>query len=87
MEKQNLKKSIKFWVILFLVLFFGGNAIKFVTTKGSQHPLLSSLFKMIISLVCLIFVFHRKYAKFMMRQTKIEEFFLSTNDELLNFFQ
>ena len=72
MEKQNLKKSIKFWVILFLVLFFGGNAIKFVTTEGSQHPLLSSLFKMIISLVCLVFV----YAKFMMRQTKIEEFFL-----------
>ena len=57
-------------------LFFGGNAIKFVTTEGSQHPLLSSLFKMIISLVCLIFVFHRKYAKFMMGQTKIEEFFL-----------
>ena len=75
MEKQNLKKSIKFWVILYLVLFFGGNAIKFVTTEGSQHPLLSSLFKMIISLVCLIFVFHRKYAKFMMRQTKIEKFF------------
>ena len=73
MEKQNLKKSIKFLVILFLVIFFGDNAIKFVTTEGSQHPLLSSLFNMIL-LICLIFVFHRKDAKFMMRQIKLEEF-------------
>ena len=64
MEKQNLKKSIKFWVILFLVLFFGGNAIKFVTTKGNEHLLLSTLFKMIMPFACLIFVFHRKYDKF-----------------------
>ena len=75
MEKQNFKKSIKFWVILFLVLFLGSNAIKFMATEGSEHPLLSSLFKMIISLACLVIFIHRKYAKFMMRQTKIEEFF------------
>ena len=75
MEKQNLKKSIKFWVILCLLLFFGSNAIKFMTIEGSEHPLLSSLFKMILSLACLMFFIHRKYAKFMMRQTKIEEFF------------
>ena len=75
MEKQNFRKSIKFWVILFLVLFLGSNAIKFMTTEGSEHPLLSSLFKMIISLDCLVILIHRKYAKFMMRQTKIEEFF------------
>ena len=48
-----------------------------MTVEGSEHPLLLSLFKMIISLACLIFVFHRKYAKFMMRQTKIEEFFFT----------
>ena len=77
MEKQSLKKKIKFWVILFLVLYFGNNAIKFMIVEGSEHPLLLSLFKMIISLACLIFVFHRKYAKFMMRQTKIEEFFFT----------
>ena len=75
MEKQNFKKSIKFWVILFLVLFMGSDAIKFMTNEGSEHPLLSSLFKMIISLACLVILIHRKYAKFMMRQTKIEEFF------------
>ena len=77
MEKQSLKKKIKFWVILFLVLYFGSNAIKFMIAESCEHPLLLSLFKMIISLACLIFVFHRKYAKFMMRQTKIKEFFFT----------
>ena len=71
MEKQKIIKINKI-----LDYFISGTIfIKFVTTEVSEHPLLSSLFKMIISLVCLILVFHRKYAKFMMRQTKIEEFF------------
>ena len=35
------------------------NAFKFINTEGSEHPLVSSLFNMIIFIGILVFIFHR----------------------------
>ena len=72
---MNKNKTAKVFGILFLALFFSFNAIKFISMENSDHPLFSSLFKMIISLAGLIILFHKRYAKYIMRQTKLEEYF------------
>ena len=59
MEKNKLKKSIKWWVIFCLLFFFDSNFIKFITIDDSELALLSSLFKMITSLPFLRFLIHR----------------------------
>ena len=53
MEIINNNKTAKLLTILFLALYFSLNAIKFMLTENSEHPLFSLLFKMIISLACL----------------------------------
>ena len=75
MEKKEQEKYKKIWIFFFIAFIFGYNAIKFILTDGSDHPLVSSLFSMIISLAALIFFFHEKYGKYIIRQTRIEEYF------------
>jgi len=47
-------------IILTLILFFIYNAFKFINCQGSDHPLVSSLFNMIIFLGIIVFIFHGK---------------------------
>ena len=74
-KKEQENKYKKIWIFLFIIFIFGYNAIKFILTNGSDHPLVSSLFSMIISLATLIFFFHEKYGKYIIRQTRIDEYF------------
>ena len=57
MEKKEQEKYKKIWIFFFIAFIFGYNAIKFILTDGSDYPLVSSLFSMIISLAALIFFF------------------------------
>ena len=74
-KKEQENKYKKIWIFLFIAFIFGYNAIKFILTDGSDHPLVSSLFNMIISLAILIIFFHKKYGKYIIRQTRIDEYF------------
>lgn len=56
--KHNFKtKKI---VIVFLILNILYNAFKFLNVEGSDHPLVWSLFNMILSLGILVLLCHKK---------------------------
>ena len=55
-KKWNVATK-KLWVIL-LILNFAYNAIKFLNADGNAHPVVWTLFNMIISLGLLVFNYH-----------------------------
>ena len=65
MRNGVVTKKIPFitWVfILFLAVFFY-NFFIFLNTDGNTHPLVGSLFNMIIALFIFFFVFHKEDLK------------------------
>ena len=57
MEKNEEREiKLNFIVILVIALFFY-NGYNFINIQGSKHPLVASLFNMIISLAILIFLY------------------------------
>ena len=60
MEKKNHSIITNHKIILILIIFFIFNAFKFINQEGSDHPLISTLFNMIIFLSILVFFFHGK---------------------------
>ncbi len=47
------------------------NVFKFINTEGSEHPLVSSLFNMIIFIGILVIIFHRNEIDEIPSNTKI----------------
>ena len=77
MEKNgtNVQNSM----ILLLVILFCYNGFIFINTQGSDHPLLISLFVMVIILAALIILYHKKEfiggQKELIGQTYLEKYF------------
>ena len=74
---KNNKIYIKNWLALISSIFFFFNAWKFMTTPGSEIPILSILFNMIIYLGIIIFLLHKKeiiHVDYGYIQTKIDEY-------------
>ena len=59
MEKPKQAKNFE-WVIITAALFFAMNVIKFLSLDGSQLPIPSTLYNMILILAIIIFFIHRK---------------------------
>ena len=53
----NISKSLLFIILIFLFLF---NIIKFFNTNGSEIPIISILFNMIITIGLIIFFYMKK---------------------------
>ena len=77
MEKNG--KNMQNLIILLLVMLFCYNGYIFINTQGSDHPLLISLFVMVIILVALIILYHKKEfiggQKELIGQTYLEKYF------------
>ena len=77
MEKNG--KNMQNSIILLLVILFSYNGFIFINTQGSDHPLLISLFVMVIILTALIILYHKKEfiggQKELYRQTYLEKYF------------
>ena len=79
MEKYNERKSRKNWILFLLIVIFFVNGYKFLNTEGNGHPLLGSIFNMIIILASIIFLYHKKEIiegqKNILCQTNLEKYF------------
>ena len=77
MEKNG--KNMQNLIILLLVMLFCYNGYIFINTQGSDHPLLISLFVMVIILAALIILYHKKEfiggQKELIGQTYLEKYF------------
>ena len=58
--KKNHNIKINHKIIIMLIIFYIYNTFKFINQEGSDHPLVSSHFNMIIFLANLVFFFHGK---------------------------
>ena len=59
MEKVKGKQNAPYVLILVLIIIFILKCDKFLNTEGSEHPLLETLFDMIIILAALILIYHK----------------------------
>jgi len=59
-EKPKSNFSTKNFIVALLILKIIYNTIKFLNMEGSGHPLVWSLFNMILSLDLLVLLFHQK---------------------------
>ena len=59
-EKPKSNFSTKNFIVALLILNIIYNAFKFLNVEGSGHPLVWSLFNMILSLDLLVLLFHQK---------------------------
>lgn len=86
-EKKNHTNTTTVFFRFLVILLFLVFAFKFNHIKGSQHPLFSCLFNMVILLSILIYLYHLKDIKedkkIIMRQTHLENYFKKVK-ELLN---
>jgi len=77
MEKD--RKNTKNWILFLLIVIFVVNGYKFLNTEGNEHPLLGTLFNMIIILASIIFLYHKKEIiegqKNILCQTHLEKYF------------
>ena len=60
MIEESKKSSGKGWLIAITILLFIINAWKFINNPGSEVPILSILFNMIIYLAIIILILHLK---------------------------
>ena len=76
MEKNG--KNVQNSIILLLVILFCYNGFIFINTQGSSHPLLISLFMIVIIQATLIFLYHKNEfiggRKELYRQTYLEKY-------------
>ena len=71
METKSRKIITNHKIIITLIIMFIYNAFKFINTEGSEHPLVSSLFNMIIFIGILVIIFHRNEIDEIPSNTKI----------------
>ena len=64
MGDEPKKSSGKGWLISISVILFLINAWKFINNPGSEVPILSILFNMIIYLAIIILILHKDEIKF-----------------------
>ena len=86
-EKKNKVNTTTVFIRFLIILLFLVFAFKFTHIKGSQHPLFSCLFNMIILLSIFIYLYHLKDIKedrkIIMKQTHLENYFKKV-EKLLN---
>ena len=71
METKRRKIITNHKIIITLIIMFIYNAFKFINDEGSEHPLVSSLFNMIIFIGILVIIFHRNEIDEIPSNTKI----------------
>ena len=59
MAEESKKSSGKGWLIAITILLFIINTWKFINNPGSEVPILSILFNMIIYLAIIIMILHK----------------------------
>ena len=64
MVEESKKSSGKGWLIAITIILFIINAWKFINNPGSEVPILSILFNMIIYLAIIILILHKDEMKF-----------------------
>ena len=64
MAEESKKSSGKGWLIAITIILFIINAWKFINNPGSEVPILSILFNMIINLEIIILILHKDEMKF-----------------------
>ena len=64
MAEESKKSSGKGWLIAITILLFIINAWKFINNPGSEVPILSILFNMIIYLAIIILILHKDEMKY-----------------------
>ena len=64
MAEESKKSSGKGWLIAITIILFIINAWKFINNPGSEVPILSILFNMIIYLAIIILILHKDETKF-----------------------
>ena len=86
MGSQELKKTNKAiidWIVFALIIAFFYNGYIFLNTNGNEHPLVSSLFTMLIILFALFILHHKDQLKEdegnFLRQTHLEQYFKKIN--------
>jgi len=57
MEKNEERETKLNFIVLLLIALFFYNGYNFINSQGNKHPLVASLFNMIISLAILIFIY------------------------------
>ena len=62
-EEITKKVSGVSWIILLFLGIFLHNAFTFINTEGNTHPLVGSLFNMILALFIFILIFHKDEIK------------------------
>ena len=77
-EEQNNKFSGKRFLVLVSYILFAFNAWKFLNNPGSDVPILSILFNMIIYLGLVIFIIYKR---------ELMDEFLSHNNKKINFYK
>ena len=71
METKRRKIITNHKIIITLIIMFIYNAFKFINDEGSEHPLVSSLFNMIIFIEIPVIIFHRNEIDEIPSNTKI----------------
>ena len=74
MGDEPKKSSGKGWLISISVILFLINAWKFINNPGSEVPILTILFNMIIYLAIIILIMHKNEVKSSNFQKHIEEY-------------
>ena len=82
-RKLSLKKNkaCKRWITLGVIILFLFNIVKFVNLDGNDHPLVSTLFNLIVLLSILVFILHKNklLKEQLFRQAIIEDYFQKDN--------
>ena len=58
MEGMKQMKKNRIWAILILIIFFIINGFKFLNSEGSERPLPTSLFNMVLYLGLIVVLLH-----------------------------
>ena len=72
--QKNVTREIRMnFIITLLIGLFIFNGYEFIVTQGSENPLVSTLFNMIIFMAILIFIFNKNE---IIRKTYLERYFV-----------
>ena len=74
MGEEPKKSSVKGWLISISIILFLINAWKFINNPGSEVPILTNLFNMIIYLAIIILIMHKN-------EIKLDSYFQKNNEE------
>ena len=78
-DKKRKNNTMVKMVVLIAEILFLHQAFKFINTEGNTHPLLSSLFNMILFLGLIMFLVHRQELEegknHLIKQTTLDKYF------------